>query len=127
MHDLRQRFFTSVFPKIAAHAIFYIPDNIATSFPPALSRRFASLLVNRINIASLRATKLRSYWKRVFLITSPILLLRFAPQENRYRKAKFTLYYSMPAVRTYCSLCRNLWWTNFRWNTFFCLHLFEYL
>jgi hypothetical protein len=36
------------------------------SFPPVLSRRFAteSLSVNAINIAPLRAAKLRSYWKR---------------------------------------------------------------
>jgi hypothetical protein len=30
--------------------IFFIPDNIAMSFSPALSRRFALLLVNAINI-----------------------------------------------------------------------------
>jgi hypothetical protein len=41
--------------------------------------RFESLLVNRINIAPVRAAKLRSYWKRVFfIISSPILLLSSA-------------------------------------------------
>jgi hypothetical protein len=43
--DMRQRYFTSVFPMIAAQRDFwrhfFIPENIATSFPPALSRRFA--------------------------------------------------------------------------------------
>jgi hypothetical protein len=43
--NLRQQLFTSVFPKIAAQLDFwrhfFIPEKITTSFPPALSRRFA--------------------------------------------------------------------------------------
>jgi hypothetical protein len=78
MRDMQQRYFTSVFPMIAAQpdVTFFIQENIATSFPPALSRRFRfeSLLVR-----TLRAAKLRSYWKRVFFfITSTILSLRAA-------------------------------------------------
>jgi hypothetical protein len=41
VRDLRQRFVTSVFPKLAAQRYFFIPDIIATSFLPELLQRFA--------------------------------------------------------------------------------------
>jgi hypothetical protein len=48
VHDFRQGFFTSVFPNLAAQHNFQChlstPYVIATSFPPALSRRFAILI-----------------------------------------------------------------------------------
>jgi hypothetical protein len=62
---------------------FFIPENIATSFPPALSRRFAIWIAlgQRDKYCSTphRSAKLRWYWKRVFLfITSTILSLSSA-------------------------------------------------
>jgi hypothetical protein len=63
---------------------------ISASVITAICDMNRSLLVNAINIATLRAAKLRSYWKRVFfVITSTILSLRSAPQENRYWNSNF--------------------------------------
>jgi hypothetical protein len=66
------------------------------------------ILVHAINIAPLRAAKLRSYWKQVFFFsTSTILSLCAALQENRYWNSNLKL---LPRTwdRTSCTL-----WTSY--------------
>jgi hypothetical protein len=81
MRDMQQRYFTSVFPMIAAQPDFlrhfFIPENIATSFPPALSWRYESLLVSAINIALLRSATLRAVPLSYGNECSFLLLLQF--------------------------------------------------
>jgi hypothetical protein len=102
-----------------------MPDNLHFCQHYRGDLRFESLLVNAINIALLRAAKLRLYWKRAFfMITSPILSLSSAPQENRYWKANFQLACASWTFQLYTEHCRRFAYGVERRSVFVFLFVF---